>query len=76
MHQLAVHTVGGVISPGEPMMLIVPEGDELAVEAKVAAAGHRPAARRARRRRCASRAFNQRTTPEIEGDADRVVAPT
>jgi hypothetical protein len=27
VHQLAVHTVGGVITPGETMMVIVPEAD-------------------------------------------------
>ena len=35
VHQLAVHTVGGVISAGEQIMLIVPEADKLIVEAKV-----------------------------------------
>ena len=33
--QSTVHTVGGVITAGEPIMLIVPEADNLAVEAKV-----------------------------------------
>ena len=36
IHQLSVHTVGGVISPGETVMQIVPRADELVVEAKVA----------------------------------------
>ena len=64
--QLAVHTVGGVISPGEQIMLIVPDADALTVEVKIAphdidqlylgqVAGLR------------FTAFNQRTTPEIEG---------
>ena len=35
VHQLAIHTVGGVINPGEPVMLIVPTGDRLAVEAHI-----------------------------------------
>jgi HlyD family secretion protein len=35
VHQLAVHTVGGVVSPADPIMLIVPEADLLAVEVKV-----------------------------------------
>src|SRR5215203_6824739 len=36
VHQLAVHTVGGVVTPqGDPLMLIVPEADKLVVEAKV-----------------------------------------
>ena len=38
VHQLAVHTVGGVISAGEPIMLIVPSHDALVVEAKHPAA--------------------------------------
>jgi len=36
VHQLAVHTVDGVISNGETIMQIVPRADELVVEAKVA----------------------------------------
>ena len=36
VHQLAVHTVGGVIGNGEIIMQIVPRADELVVEAKVA----------------------------------------
>ena len=35
VHELAVHTVGGVIQPGEPIMLIVPESDLLVVEVQV-----------------------------------------
>ncbi len=34
--QSIVHTVGGVIAPGETIMLIVPDKDSLKVEAKVA----------------------------------------
>ena len=33
--QSTVHTVGGVIPAGEPIMMIVPEADKLIVEAKV-----------------------------------------
>jgi len=33
VHQLSIHTVGGVITASETLMLIVPEGDELTVEA-------------------------------------------
>jgi HlyD family secretion protein len=73
VHQLAVHTVGGVVSPADPIMLIVPEADLLAVEAKVSpqdidqlhvdqAAGLRFSA------------FNQRTTPEISGAITRISA--
>ena len=33
---LAVHTVGGVVKPGDRLMDIVPEGDTLVVEARIA----------------------------------------
>lgn len=35
VHQLAVHTVGGVIGPGETAMLIVPREDLLIIEARI-----------------------------------------
>ncbi len=35
VHQSIVHTVGGVINAGEPLMLVVPEADELSIEVKV-----------------------------------------
>jgi HlyD family secretion protein len=36
VHQLAIHTVGGVITAAEPVMLIVPMNESLTLEAKVA----------------------------------------
>jgi HlyD family secretion protein len=77
VNQLNVHTVGGVIAPpsatAEPIMLIVPEADNLIVEAKV-----RPqdvdqlhAGRSATLR---FSAFNQRTTPELNGVLSMVSA--
>src|SRR5262245_43195466 len=36
VHQLSVHTIGGVITAGEPIMLIVPSEDALVIEAKIA----------------------------------------
>ena len=38
MHELGVHTVGGVISAGEPVMLIVSSTDLLTIEVRVAPA--------------------------------------
>lgn len=35
VHELAIHTVGGVIQPGETLMRIVPEADKLVVSATV-----------------------------------------
>jgi HlyD family secretion protein len=73
VHQLAVHTVGGVISNGETLMQIVPRADELVVEAKVApsdidqvAVGAKAVVR--------IMAGNQRTQPEIMGLLTRVSA--
>jgi HlyD family secretion protein len=73
VHQLAVHTVGGVITPSDPLMLIVPEADDLAIEVKVAPQdidqlhiGQAAVLRLS--------AFNQRTTPEINGQVSRVAA--
>lgn len=36
VHELGVHTLGGVVTPAEQLLLIVPESDELIVEAKFA----------------------------------------
>jgi len=35
IHQLVVHTIGGVIAPGETIMQIVPTSDEIIIEAEV-----------------------------------------
>jgi HlyD family secretion protein len=66
VHQLTVHTVGGVINPAEQLMLVVPADDRLVVEAKIAphdidqARMHEDATIR-------FPAFNQRTTPTLSG---------
>ena len=35
VQQLAIHTVGGVVQPAQPLMVIVPDGSEVEVEAQV-----------------------------------------
>ena len=35
VQQLAVHTVGGVVQPAEPLMVIVPSGSDIAVDAQI-----------------------------------------
>ncbi len=64
--QLAVHTIGGVIAQGEPIMLIVPEDDPLVIEAKISPSDidHVRTNQTAFVR---FPAFNQRTTPEFNG---------
>lgn len=71
VHELAVHTVGGVVAAGEPIMLIVPDSDALTVEVHVrpvdidqltlgqAASVH-------------FTSFNRRTTPELIGSIERL----
>ncbi|MGF9763820.1 HlyD family type I secretion periplasmic adaptor subunit [Microvirga sp. 0TCS3.31] len=73
VHQLVVHTLGGVIGAGDELMLIVPEADQLAIEVKVApqdidqlGIGQEAVLRLS--------AFNQRTTPEIRGSVSRIAA--
>ena len=73
VHQLAVHTVGGVVASGEVIMLIVPSADALVIEAKVAPqdidqiAIGAPATVRIM-------AGNQRTMPDIAATLTRVSA--
>jgi HlyD family secretion protein len=70
-----VHTVGGVIQAGDAIMLIVPESDNLQVEAKISPRDidqiqvGQPAMLR-------FSAFNLRTTPEINGTITRIAADT
>jgi HlyD family secretion protein len=73
--QSSVHTVGGVITAGDAIMLIVPQADDLQVEAKVAPqdidklqVGQKTLLRLS--------AFNQRTTPELNGVVTRVSPDT
>jgi HlyD family secretion protein len=71
VEQMTVHTVGGVITAGDTIMLIVPQSDDLQVEAKVSPqdidklqVGQKTLLRLS--------AFNQRTTPELNGLVSRV----
>jgi HlyD family secretion protein len=73
VHQLTAHTVGGVVGPGEPIMLIVPEDDKLVIEAKISPADidHVHTSQEAFVR---FPAFNQRTTPEFTGTVQVISA--
>lgn len=73
VHELAVHTVGGVIAPGDVVMLIVPTGDALAVDVKILPTDIDQLALGAPVNIRFS-AFNQRTTPEIDGSLSQVSA--
>src|SRR4051794_24991710 len=74
VHQLAVHTVGGVITPqGEPIMLIVPQADALSIEAKIQPQDIDPL-HLGQTAVLRFSAFNQRTTPELTGVVSRISA--
>jgi HlyD family secretion protein len=73
--QSTANTVGGVITAGDPIMLIVPETDTLLVEVKVDPKDidqvklGQPVLLR-------FSAFNMRTTPELNGTVSRIAADT
>jgi HlyD family secretion protein len=73
VHQLAAHTVGGVIKAGDVVMEIVPDADELLVEARLppkdidqVKVGQTTLVRFS--------AFDQRTTPQLSGVVSYVAA--
>jgi HlyD family secretion protein len=73
VHQLAVHTIGGVASPGEVLMLIVPVADALAIEVRVAPQDI-DQVKLGQATLLRFSAFNQRTTPEVNGVVSRMSA--
>lgn len=73
VNELAVHTVGGVVTPAQTLMTIVPADAPLAVEFRVATKDiDQIAVGQATRLRFS--AFNRRTTPEIAGEVTRISA--
>ena len=77
VHNMTVTTIGGVVSPGQEIMQIIPADDRLIIEAQVEPAdidqiypGQKTTVRLS--------AFNMRTTPEMNGlviqsSADRII---
>ena len=73
VHELNVFTIGGVINPGAPIMQIIPQDDDLIVEANVEPQfidelhpGQSATLRFS--------AFNQRSTPELFGEVAGISA--
>ncbi|HEX6013899.1 MAG TPA: HlyD family type I secretion periplasmic adaptor subunit, partial [Geminicoccaceae bacterium] len=73
VHQLSVHTIGGVIGAGETVMMLVPHADVLMVESRLlpqeidrAHIGQKALLR--------FPAFNVQTTPEVNGEVSRISA--
>ncbi|UTV39249.1 HlyD family type I secretion periplasmic adaptor subunit (plasmid) [Ensifer adhaerens] len=73
VHQLAVHTVNGVINPGEMLMQIIPNSADLELEARLAPKDI-DQVRVGQAVNIRFTAFNQRTTPEVSGQI-KTVAP-
>ena len=73
VYQLMVHTVGGVITPAEPLMLIAPEEDDLVLQAQVTPQNieqvHEGQIAHVR-----FPAFNARTTPQINAEVFSIAA--
>jgi HlyD family secretion protein len=73
VHQLAVHAKGAVITPGEQIMLIVPDTDKLVAEVRISPQSidqvelNQPVVLR-------FPSFNQRSTPEINGTVKLIAA--
>ena len=66
VHQVAVHTIGGVIGPAEAVMMLVPERDSLTIEAKI----NPPDIDQIKSGQAAVlrfSSFNRDTTPELNG---------
>lgn len=73
IHQLSVHTIGGVVTPAEVMMVIVPESDELQVDARLPTT-EIDQVHKGQNTLVRFSAFNQRTTPELSGAVSHVSA--
>ncbi len=73
VHELAVHTIGGVVTAAEQVMLIVPADEDLTIQARISPADidqvivGRPA-------KLKLSAFNQQTTPDFDGRVIQVAA--
>jgi HlyD family secretion protein len=75
IHQLAAHTIGGVVKAGDPIMEVVPDTEDLQVEARLQPQDidHVHTGQTAFVR---FSAFNQRTTPQLTGTVSFVSPDT
>jgi HlyD family secretion protein len=75
IHQLKVHTIGGVIRAGDTIMEVVPDTDDLLVEARLQPKDI-DQIRSGQTAFVRFSAFNQRTTPQLAGTVSFVSADT
>ena len=73
VHDLAVHTIGGVVQAAEPLMLIIPSSTALAVDARIAP-GEVDRLHVGQKVSLRFSTFNQQMTPQIDGRLVRVSA--
>ena len=73
VHELAIHTVGGVIDPSATLMVVVPEYDNLSIEVRIDGQD-RDQIHVGQLAMLRMTSFNQRTTPELEGEVTTVAA--
>lgn len=75
VHKLSAHTIGGVIRPGDVIMEIVPDTDDLLVEARLQPQDI-DQVRPGQTAFVRFSAFNQRVTPQLTGTVSLVSADT
>lgn len=73
VHELTVHTVGGVVDAGATLMFIVPDSGELSIEVQVEGQD-RDQIHVGQTALLRMTAFDQRTTPELHGVVTTVAA--
>ncbi len=73
VQDMAIFSVGAVVAPGEPIMTVVPVADRLILEARVETA-KRDKIYISQATRVRFTAFNQRTTPELNGEVVAISA--
>ncbi|MEA2830853.1 MAG: rane fusion protein type secretion system [Bradyrhizobium sp.] len=75
VHQLSAHTIGGVIRAGDPIMEVVPDSDDLQIEARLQP-NDIDHVRTGQKAFVRFSAFNQRVTPQLLGVVSYVSADT
>jgi HlyD family secretion protein len=75
VHQLSAHTIGGVIRAGDAIMEVVPDSDDLQIEARLQP-NDIDQVRTGQKAFVRFSAFNQRVTPQLAGMVSYVSADT
>lgn len=75
IHQLAAHTIGGVIKAGDTIMEVVPDSDDLQIEARLQP-NDIDQVRKGQQAFVRFSAFNQRVTPQLIGQVSFVSPDT